>query len=142
MLIIVLVPRGAMLGDLIADEDQLCLGNRTTPNPKLMTFGFRRTTGVKPHVLFEKAKHVLDSKTPKIDLAEISQCDTLGTGPEEIERSLKAWRPICLEKLDGQHKPNKCREAVEMQIVPGAKADGLAEHGGHLLAIRLSVWVT
>ena len=100
-----------MLCDRGANQYQLGIGQSTAPEPAFLLVSGWRATSVEPHMLFQKAEHVLDGEAPEVHAAEVGQCDGLRTSPEEIERSFEASPrgspAISLEEFDHQYQADQ-----------------------------------
>ena len=132
------MPRWSLVGHLLTDQEQLAVGQSTTPHPAGVVCWIRRATGAKSHVLFEEAEHVLDGEAPKIHATEILKGHGGGSSPEEINRPLEPGCTVGFQELDAQDQPHQRRQLAEVQVMPGPQVNGLFQKGNCLATIRLA----
>jgi hypothetical protein len=121
------MPGWTLVGDLVAHEQELAVGQGATPDPTLSMCQVRRVGNGQSQVLFEESEHVLDGKSPQVDASQVNQGHRDRSGPEQIEWTLKAGRAVGLEELDADHHPHQERQLVEMQPFPSQQAHRLPQ---------------
>jgi hypothetical protein len=135
------MPSRAAVNNLVPDEQELTVGQSTTPEPTQPALKVGRIGCGQSQVLFEKSEHVLNGKTPQIHTSQVGQRHRGGASPEKIEWSFEARGAICFEKLDGENHPNQEGQLVEVEICPSQQAHLLTQQRTRFKAVRGTAWL-
>ncbi len=129
------IPGWAVVGHVLPQQQQLPVGQRTQPHPEFRAMRLGGLVGIQAQVLLEETEGMFQSKAPQVHPAQVLERYRPGAGPEQPQRALVAGCAIGLEELHPQDHAHQGGELVEVQPVPGAQADLLAEQGELLLAV-------
>ena len=105
-------PRWADRGDLLSHEQQLEIGNGTTPDPTETCLWVWRATGTKPQMLFEEAKHVFNGKAPKIHLREVAERNSERACPKEQKGTFEARSVVSLTMYRNNRRVTQCEKNI------------------------------
>ena len=134
------LPRRTAVRYFVTNEQKLGIGKSTEPDPTLVMSKSGGTAGSQSQMLFHEAKHMLNGKTPEIDVANISQWRGPGTGPKEKEWPLEARRAIRFEKFNPQDKAGQEGQGAQMQTCPGRKTYLLVSTSRNLAILGCCGW--
>ena len=99
------MPGWAIRLDDTPHQEQLPVGQGHDPHPVLQACQIGGAMAVEPQMLFEKAKQVLDGKTPQVHAAQVLKRRGWRSGPEEPEWAFVTRGAILLQELDANHRP-------------------------------------
>jgi len=134
------MPSRTAVSHLMADEQQLTVGQSATPDPAQASLEVGRAGGGQPQMLFEKPEQMLNGKAPQIHPRQVGQRHRSWASPEQIERTLEARRTIGFEKLNREDQAHQKGQLIEVKVCPGQQAHRLTQQGTGFDPVRGATW--